>query len=163
MSDREFDNYLALLAKLLRLDGQQREAIAGELRAHLEDRLDELLARGVPRDEAVKLALEEFGDAAGLAAEFGSISRNRRRRWLMRVTTFSAAAIVLVAAGSGDLLARHAMPARAWPPSWLRIQRKSNRSAGRRACKRSAAAAHGIDAGTNGLTLSLKRRRSATC
>jgi hypothetical protein len=99
MSDGEFDNYLTLLTKLLRLDSRQRELVASELRAHLEDRLDELLVRGVSRDEAVKLALEEFGDAAGLAAEFGSLSRNRRRRWLMRMTTFSAAAMVLVAAG----------------------------------------------------------------
>lgn len=99
MSDHEFDNYLTLLAKLLRLDSRQRERIASELRAHLEDRLDELLAGGMPRDEAVKVALAEFGDAAGLAAEFGSLSRTRRKRWLMRVTTFSAAAIVLVAAG----------------------------------------------------------------
>jgi hypothetical protein len=99
MSDHEFDNYLTLLAKLLRLDSRQRERIASELRAHLEDRLDELLAGGMPREEAVKVALAEFGDAAGLAAEFGSLSRNRKRRWLMRVTTFSAAAIVLFAAG----------------------------------------------------------------
>lgn len=99
MSDHDFDTYLTLLAKLLRLSDKQREAVDGELRAHLEDRLEELLDRGVPREEAVKLALAEFGDAAGLAAEFGSISRNRRKKWLMRLTTFSAAAIVLVAAG----------------------------------------------------------------
>lgn len=99
MSDHEFDNYLALLAKLLRLGDRQREQIAGELRAHLEDRLDDLLARGMNRHEAVKLALEEFGDAAALADDFVSISRNRKRRWMMRITTLSAAAIVLIAAG----------------------------------------------------------------
>jgi hypothetical protein len=99
MSNEEFDNYLALLAKLLRLGEQQREQIAGELRAHLEDRLDDLLSRGMPRHEAVKLALEEFGDAAVLADDFVSISRNRKRRWMMRITTLSAAAIVLIAAG----------------------------------------------------------------
>jgi hypothetical protein len=99
MSDHEFDNYLALLSRLLRLDRKQRDAIAGELRAHLEDRLDELLARGVPRDEAVRQALEEFGDAAGLAAEFVSLSGNKRKRWIMRLTTASAAAIVLISAG----------------------------------------------------------------
>jgi hypothetical protein len=99
MTDHEFDNYLALLAKLLRLGEQQREQIAGELRAHLEDRLDDLLARGLPRHEAVKLALEEFGDAAALADDFVSIARNRKRRWMMRITTLSAAAIVLIAAG----------------------------------------------------------------
>ena len=65
----------------------------------MEDRLDELLARGVPREEAVRRALAEFGDAAGLAAQFVSLSWNRRRRWLMRVTTFSVAATVLIAAG----------------------------------------------------------------
>ena len=99
MSDHEFENYLALLSRLLRLDVRQRDQIAGELRVHLEDRLDDLLSRGVPRHEAVRQALEEFGDAAALAAEFASISRNKQRRWLMRVTTFSVAATMLIAAG----------------------------------------------------------------
>src|SRR5689334_1413802 len=99
MSDREFENYLTLLAGLLRLSGKQRDAIADELRSHLEDRLDELMARGVSREEAVKQALAEFGDAAGLAGQFLAVQRNRKRRWLMRMTTFSIAATILVAAG----------------------------------------------------------------
>src|SRR5262245_48679294 len=99
MSDKEFDNYLTLLSRLLKLGAKQRDAIAGELRCHLEDRLEELLARGVPRDEAVRQALEEFGDATGLAAEFVSLSGNRRKRFLMRLMTASVAAIVLIAAG----------------------------------------------------------------
>ena len=68
MSDHEFNNYLTLLAGLLRLGEKQRQAIAEELRTHLEDRLEELLARGLSRDEAIRQALSEFGDAAGLAA-----------------------------------------------------------------------------------------------
>src|SRR5688572_26584629 len=99
MSDREFENYLTLLAGLLRLDGKQRGAIAEELRSHLEDRLEELVARGVSREEAVRRALAEFGDAAGLAGQFAAISQSRRRRWLMRVMTFSVAATLLLAAG----------------------------------------------------------------
>jgi hypothetical protein len=99
MSDREFENYLTLLASLLRLDGGQRKQIAEELRAHLEDRLDELVALGAPHDEAVQRALAEFGDAAGLAASFVKISRGRKRRWIMRVTSFSIAATLLIAAG----------------------------------------------------------------
>src|SRR5262245_28953890 len=99
MSDREFENYLTLLSGLLRLDHKQRAAIAQELRSHLEDRLDELVEQGVSRDEAIKQALAEFGDAAGLAGQFVAISQSRKRRWLMRVTTFSMAAMVLVAAG----------------------------------------------------------------
>jgi hypothetical protein len=99
MSEHEFDNYLALLSRLLRLGDKQRDAIAGELRAHLEDRLEDLMSRGVPRDEAVRQALEEFGDAAVLAADFASLSGTKRKRWIMRLTTASAAAIVLIAAG----------------------------------------------------------------
>jgi HAAS domain-containing protein len=99
MSDREFENYLALLSRLLRLSGEHRARIAGELRSHMEDRLDDLLAQGMPREAAVRQALEEFGDAAGLAGQFVAISRSRKRRWLMRAMTFSVAATVLLAAG----------------------------------------------------------------
>src|SRR5437763_7272870 len=99
MSDHEFDNYLTLLSRLLRLSGKQRDQISDELRAHLEDRLEELKARGVSHEAAVRQALEEFGDAAGLAGQFVAISRNRKRRWLVRLTTFSVAATLLLAAG----------------------------------------------------------------
>ena len=63
MSDREFDNYLSLLSGLLRLRGKQRDAIAEELRSHLEDRLEELVAQGVAREAAIQQTLAEFGDA----------------------------------------------------------------------------------------------------
>ena len=99
MSQQEFENYLALLARLLRVAPRERERVAEEFRSHMEDRLDDLLARGMPRDEAVRQALEEFGDAAGLAAQLVSINRHRRNRWLMRLTTASVAAVILVAAG----------------------------------------------------------------
>jgi len=99
MSDRECENYLALLKRLLRLSDKQQDEIAGELRAHLEDRLDELRSRGLSREEAVRLALEEFGGAAGLAGEFVGLSRKRRRRWIMRCMSYSVAATVVVAAG----------------------------------------------------------------
>jgi PDZ domain len=94
MSDREFDNYLTLLSGLLRLDSKQRRAIAEELRSHLE-----LIEQGVSKDEAIQEALAEFGDAAGLAGQFTTISWQRKRRWLMRLTTFSVAAMILLAAG----------------------------------------------------------------
>src|SRR5262245_46899149 len=99
MSDRDFDNYLTLLASLLRLDPCQRRAIADELRSHMEERLEELLARGVAHDEAIKQALAEFGDAAGLAGQFADLSQTTKRRWLMRLTTFSLAITLLIAAG----------------------------------------------------------------
>src|SRR5678815_2629018 len=80
MSQLEFDTYLSLLCRLLRIAPQQREQVAEEFRAHMEDRLEELLARGMERETAIKLALEEFGDAAGLAAQIASISQGRRKR-----------------------------------------------------------------------------------
>ncbi|MFN0022166.1 MAG: permease prefix domain 1-containing protein [Pirellulaceae bacterium] len=99
MSQQEFDNYLSLLCRLLRIAPQQREQVAEEFRAHMEDRLEELLSRGMPRQEAIKLALEEFGDAAGLAAQLVSIVQGRRKRWIMRIGTVSvvglAAAVLL--------------------------------------------------------------------
>src|SRR6476660_811808 len=98
MSDREFENYLQLLRGLLRLNRDQSEAISAELRSHMEDRLEELLARGLPREEAIQQALAEFGDAAGLGNKFGAISLSRKRRWLMRLMTFSTAATLLIAA-----------------------------------------------------------------
>lgn len=90
MPDHEFDIYLTMLSQLLRLQPGQREEIADELRDHLEERLAELTDAGVPHDVAVRRALEEFGDAAGLAADFTRISRQRTRRTLMRWTLGTA-------------------------------------------------------------------------
>ncbi|MCA9177615.1 MAG: hypothetical protein KDB14_24180 [Planctomycetales bacterium] len=75
MTDREFDNYLALLSGMLKLSRHQREAISSELRDHLEERLSELLEEGASRDEAIRLALEEFGDASHLAEKLAPAAR----------------------------------------------------------------------------------------
>ena len=86
MSEHEFNAYLSVLSRLLRLEPGQREEIADELRDHLSERLDELLRAGCSREEAVRRALDEFGDAAGLATRFTHIVTSRRRRRLMRLT-----------------------------------------------------------------------------
>jgi hypothetical protein len=93
MSEQEFDLYLKLLAKCLRLTSGQREQIADELRDHLEERLEELARAGVPREKAVVQALDEFGDAAVLAAHFTTIARLKRRRFLMRLSLGSVGAL----------------------------------------------------------------------
>lgn len=99
MSEHEFEKFLALLSGMLKLDAAQRDEIATELRDHLEDRLSELLADGVPRDKAILIALEEFGDAAGLAAEFLHIVRHQKRRKIMRLTAGSLAVAVAMVLG----------------------------------------------------------------
>jgi hypothetical protein len=93
MSEQEFELYLKLLAKCLRLTPGQREQIADELRDHLEERLEELARAGVPREKAVVQALDEFGDAAVLAAHFTTIARLKRRRFLMRLSLGSVGAL----------------------------------------------------------------------
>ena len=74
MSEREFENYLTLLASLLRLSGAQREAVASELRDHLQERVAHLTEHGVAREDAVQQAIGEFGDAARLAGELSRIA-----------------------------------------------------------------------------------------
>ena len=70
MSEHEFELYLRLLGKFLRLTPGQQADVADELRDHLEARLEELSRGGLSRDDAIRLALDEFGDAAHLADHF---------------------------------------------------------------------------------------------
>lgn len=98
MSEQEFEVYLRLIAKLLRLSDAQREAISDELRDHMEARLDELMDGGMDREKAVHAAIEEFGDAAGLAEEFTQITRHYTlRRRIMRTSIGALAAAATIA------------------------------------------------------------------
>ncbi len=98
ISHREFQNYLGLLGRLLRLRAAQRSAIEEELRTHMEERFAALSSQGIEPEQAVSMALAEFGDAAALAAEFTAISRLQKRRWMMRFTIGSIAATILLTA-----------------------------------------------------------------
>ena len=93
MPEREFELYLSLLSRFLRLRPGQRAEIADELRDHLDERLQELTAAGLPRDAAIRQALEELGDASLLASDFTSIRTSQRRRTLMRWTVRSIAGL----------------------------------------------------------------------
>ena len=84
MSDQDFEIYLSLLAKMLKLSDKQRTAIAAELRDHLEQRTAELQAEGVERQQAIQTAIEEFGDANVLASDFTQIRKHHSRRQIMR-------------------------------------------------------------------------------
>ena len=98
MPEKEFELYLSLLVKLLRLSPDQKISIERELRDHFEERFEALVRKGMPRDEAIRRTLEEFGDVAGLANEFTSLSRKHIRRRIMQGTMATAgvaAAIVI--------------------------------------------------------------------
>ena len=97
MTNQEFENYLALVSRMLRLNHGQTEQIGSELRDHLESRVTELIELGVSHREATTQALEEFGDASALARQFQEISQSFRRRWIMRFATFSIAGSFVIA------------------------------------------------------------------
>lgn len=86
MPEQEFELYLSLLGRFLRLNAGQREEIADELRDHLEERFEELARAGLDRKDAIRRAIEEFGDATDLAAHFTQLANRRKRRLIMRVS-----------------------------------------------------------------------------
>ena len=96
MSEQEIHNYIALVCSLLRLNTSQREEIGNELRDHLDTRVQALLDAGYEREVAIRMALGEFGDAAGLAVQFVSVVQHNRRRWMMRFASFSVVAMFIV-------------------------------------------------------------------
>ncbi len=97
MSQEEFENYVALMGKLLQLTSEQREQISGELQDHLQMRVAELVSEGVAESDAISQAVEEFGDAAAMAKNFQTVQNFKRRRWMMRFATYSIAGAFLAA------------------------------------------------------------------
>jgi hypothetical protein len=98
MPEHEFEIYLSVLSRLMKLDEQQKSAIADELSDHLEQRFEELVRSGMDRDEAIRQALDEFGDASGLAVDLTRVSQKRIRRIIMR-SSLATAALLLVGFG----------------------------------------------------------------
>lgn len=110
MPEHEFEIYLSVLSRLMKLDEQQKSAIADELSDHLEERFEELVRSGLDRDEAIRQALDEFGDASGLAVDLTRVSQKRIRRIIMRSGLATAALLFigfgwafLFPSGNGDL------------------------------------------------------------
>jgi hypothetical protein len=95
MRSGEFDEYLRVLATLLRTSRSRREDILRELREHFEERLEDLERQGIGHREAISLILGEFGDAAVLATQFLHVIQQRKRRWVMR-GTISAIGVAMV-------------------------------------------------------------------
>jgi hypothetical protein len=103
MPEREFELYLSVLSRVLRLSPHQKDCIADELRDHLEERFEDLVRSGLPRDDAIRQALDEFGDAAGLAVDFTAVSKKRIRRLIVRSTAVITALIAIVAFFMNDM------------------------------------------------------------
>lgn len=96
VTNKEFENYLALVTRLLRLNNKHADELGSEMRDHLETRVMELIESGACQEDATRRALEEFGDAASLAQRFHLVTQNSQKRWMMRFATFSVAAMFLL-------------------------------------------------------------------
>lgn len=72
MLNSKFDAWCDAATAKIRYGGD-RNAVAAELRAHLEDRYDALTASGLSHAEATAKALEAMGDAREIAPQLGKI------------------------------------------------------------------------------------------
>ncbi len=98
MPEQEFESFLSVLGKHLRLSAAQKASIAAELRDHLETRFAELVNSGMSHDEAVRRTLDDVGDGKQLAGELASVRRIVQTRRLTRLVAagVTVAACVLV-------------------------------------------------------------------
>lgn len=74
MLNKRFDDWCRKATAKIRY-GPDRRAVEKELKAHLEDRYDELTAQGLSFEEATVKALESMGSAAEIAPQLGAIHR----------------------------------------------------------------------------------------
>jgi hypothetical protein len=101
MTDSMRIQYLAELEKRvgLRSGVFYSSDIVDELSAHLDERVDDLLAGGQSLSKAIDIALSELGDAAELADEFLSVKSEQKRRRIVRFTLTTAATVAVIAMG----------------------------------------------------------------
>ena len=124
MPEQEFEMYLSILSRLLRLSPVQKEAISDELRDHLEQRLTDLLQSGMSRDDAIRKAMDEFGDVTGLALDLTKVSRTPLRKVIVRSTVGASVAAVAIVCWVALFAPEHRLAA---PPV---VQAQQERPAG---------------------------------
>ena len=95
MSEQEFEQYLKLLRKMMRLGPEESCEIADELCDHMEQRFAELCGQGILRDDAVAKVLDEFEDAATQASRFREVATRRKRARLVKSASVAAACLVI--------------------------------------------------------------------
>lgn len=103
------NDYVAALARELRVGPLRRRRILAEVEDHLQASIDECLTSGVARDEAAQTALDRFGPVEVLAAGFN-------RQWRLR--TRLAAAAVLGGAGVLFVSVQRLMEGWVQPAPW---------------------------------------------
>src|SRR5215207_1459050 len=72
------------LFKLSSTRASVRHEIDDEMRFHLQTRTDDLMRQGHSRDDAERIAVQEYGDLASARAELTSIDRRRLKKMAFR-------------------------------------------------------------------------------
>lgn len=87
-------HWLGLLQRMLKLPADIQSAVVVELESHLREHVRDLMLEGLNEDQAMRRAIADLGDAAGLAASLRSAHRPHRRM-LMHVALFAIAGSAL--------------------------------------------------------------------
>jgi len=96
-ADEQIRSWLEVLSRLLPVGEARRTAIRDELQEHLHERVRDLMVGGRDEGEAVRLAIDELGEAAELARRYQCAGRTRSRRILMNLTMLGVGAGVVLA------------------------------------------------------------------
>jgi hypothetical protein len=65
----ELSHYLARIANGAKLADSEEPEVIGELKAHIEDRLEELTGSGLSEEEAIRACLRQMGDTRAVARQ----------------------------------------------------------------------------------------------
>ena len=75
-------------------DRKARKETGQELREHLTESYEEQIAMGKPHEEAVRISLDNFGEARGIGADLDKIHTRRFKLW--QVLIIAAAVIIFI-------------------------------------------------------------------
>ncbi len=87
--------WLDRLVRLTRLPSGEAAELRDELDAHLRERVRDLMLVGHDEPDAIHKSISELGDLALLAQRYRDASRSPKRRMLMHIALFTAAAAAL--------------------------------------------------------------------
>lgn len=91
MRIEEFEKYIQSVTHQID-DKTARKETGCELREHLTESYDEQIALGKQHDEAVKISLDNFGEAAGIGADLDKVHTPGFKWWQV----FIIAAVVIL-------------------------------------------------------------------
>ena len=107
--DGSIDAWLDVLTTLLRLPDERRDAVRDELSDFLNDRVRDLMVADMSEADAVRHAIGELGDIAGLAQRLNRANRPPVRRWLMSLAwlTIGAGAVATAIVATSPSILTH--------------------------------------------------------